>query len=411
MKKVFNQIPSIILFSLPLLFVFGVMLLAFYPGIMSPDAMVQWNQVQTNSINNWHPAYTTLFIKLLTIVWNSPTFIIIIQDLIIAFIVSYTLTRLHKYYKVPRKYLFIISILFACNPLNFNFAVNMLKDTLFSYFLLLMLAFILDIINDKKWLTKWYNVLFLILDGLLINLFRHNGILITIMLSVIIILVFKKKKILYLVCLSWLIFYLLLTNVGFKVLNIQDNSTANKFGPITHIFGQILNNDNITLSDNEIKELSKYADINKLKDTFHSYNMDFSINTQNINYIANNKLSYLKFALSVFHKYPFEIIKYYAKLDSFLYSPIPFKDSIVAGMFNESELYLYEDTYPELKENSKILWLNKLIKKVTQTYQSGIIGILTMRPAIYMYLSIACVIYLVKVLKNKKYFYFYYLQF
>ena len=52
MKKLIDKIPNFVLYSIPLVIVFTVMLLAFYPGILSPDAMVQWNQVQTNTINN-----------------------------------------------------------------------------------------------------------------------------------------------------------------------------------------------------------------------------------------------------------------------------------------------------------------------------------------------------------------------
>ena len=175
------------------------MLLAFYPGILSPDAMVQWNQVQTNTINNWHPAYTTIFIKLLSYIWNSPTFIIIIQDILIIIIISYTLITLEKCFNISKKWLFILSVLFAINPLNFNLAVNMLKDTLFSYFLILLMACIINIICDKKWLKKWYNILLLVITGILINLFRHNGIIITLLASIILIIVYKKEKILYLV--------------------------------------------------------------------------------------------------------------------------------------------------------------------------------------------------------------------
>ena len=138
MKKLIDKIPNFVLYSIPLVIVFTVMLLAFYPGILSPDAMVQWNQVQTNTINNWHPAYTTIFIKLLSYIWNSPTFIIIIQDILIIIIISYTLITLEKCFNISKKWLFILSILFAINPLNFNLAVNMLKDTLFSYFLILL---------------------------------------------------------------------------------------------------------------------------------------------------------------------------------------------------------------------------------------------------------------------------------
>lgn len=401
MKKIINKIPSIFLYMIPLILVFTIMLLAFWPGILSPDAMVQFNQVQTGNIDNWHPAYTTLFIKLLTSIWHSPTIVIIVQYIIISLIFSYTLTRLEKYYNIDRKYLFIASIIFAIIPLNFNFAINMLKDTLYSYFLLLLLAFTLDLINNKDFLKKWYNVLLLILNGILICLYRHNGILVILLYAIIFIIVFRKQKVIYLVCSMWIISYLLLTTVGFNLLNIAEANYANKYGPISHIFASILNNDEISMSNEELNELSKYVDIEQLKSSYNQYNMDYSINAQNVEYIKNNSKDYIKFALKEFTKYPLEVIKYYLNLDSYLYSPYPFKGSYVAGMFTETELYIYENDYPQLHENSKIKWLNNITKKVTQIYQSGAIGVLTMRPALYLYATFICILYLVKKYKNK----------
>ena len=273
-----------------------------------------------------------------------------------------------------------------------------------SYFLILLMACIINIICDKKWLKKWYNILLLVITGILINLFRHNGIIITLLASIILIIVYKKEKILYLVFANWLIIYVLLTTIGFSVLNIDDASVSNKFGPISHIFAQILNNDNIKLSNEELNNLNNYVDVKQLKDTFDSYNMDYSINCQKIDYINEHKKEYLLFAFHVFKKYPKEVLIYYLKLDSFIYSPLPFKNSYVAGMFNESELYIYENTYPELKEQSKLPLVNKIIKKVTSYYQSSILKLLTMRPAIYIYLSIICVILIVKKLKIKRYY-------
>lgn len=59
-------------------------------------------------------------------------------------------------------------------------------------------------------------------------------------------------------------------------------------------------------------------------------------------------------------------------------------------MHNESELYIYENTYPQLKEQSKLPLVNKIIKKVTSYYQSSILKLLTMRPAIYIFVYYMC---------------------
>ncbi len=391
---------SLLIYMLPMVIVFSIMLLAFWPGIMSPDVMVQWHQVQTGVIDNWHPAYVTLFISLLSKIWNSPTFIIIIQYIIGSSIFAYTLTRIEKYYNVKRKYLLIVAILFAFFPLNYNLAINLLKDTLYAYWILLLIAFTLNIINDNNWLKKWYNVLAYIITGVLICLYRHNGILVMLLYAIIFIILFHKNKITYVICASWICIYLLLTTVGFSVLNISENNYANKYGPITHIFAKMLN-DGVNLSTSELNTLEKYTDVETLKATYNLYNMDYSIGTQKMDYLKSHGKDYLIFAAKVFAKHPTEVIKYYLKTTSFFYSPVPLKGAIVAGLFNESELYLYEDEYPMLKENSKIEWLNKITKKVTNKFQNGTLGIITMRPFIYIVSGLIAVIYLCKRYKKK----------
>ncbi|MFM8320038.1 MAG: hypothetical protein ACKOC5_03900 [Chloroflexota bacterium] len=51
-----------LLYMLPMLAAWGIFLLAFWPGVMTPDAIDQWNQVQTKSFNDFHPATHTLSI-------------------------------------------------------------------------------------------------------------------------------------------------------------------------------------------------------------------------------------------------------------------------------------------------------------------------------------------------------------
>lgn len=44
------------------------------------------------------------------------------------------------------------------------------------------------------------------------------------------------------------------------------------------------------------------------------------------------------------------------------------KIAVLIPCYNESELYIYKNTYPELKEQSKLPLVNKIIKKVTSYY-------------------------------------------
>lgn len=404
-----NKIKNILLkiierekYAIPMLIIFTIVLLAYWPGILVSDSMVQWNQAQTGNITNWHPAYNTIYIMMLTKIVNNPGFVLFIQSLIMSLCIGSFLYKLEKYYKVNKIYLFIASILLAIIPLNYNSAVVLLKDSLYSSFIVLLASLSFDIINDKNYFKNTKNCLKLALLFLVIMLFRHNGIITVFLYGVLLIILYKKEKGIYVLTIGSIVVYFLMTTVGFKILNISEGNYANKYGPISHIFARVLNEDKELLSKKDLKELAKYVDIKKLEDTYNPYNMDYSINCQNIKYIKKHSNSYIKLALKTFKKNPWIFIKHYLYLDSFLYSPIEFKDSGFVGMFTETDLWVYNEQYNYLNENSKFKKLLPILKKNSIDFQTGEKGKYTMRPPLYLYISLIITIVLGYCKKNKK---------
>lgn len=403
MKKVINKLTnSFWFYTIPIFIIFLLILLTYYPGILVSDSMFQWHQTQTGIIDNWHPAYNTIYIMFLTKIWNNPFFVLMVQSFIIACIVGYFLNNIKKYYNVNKFYLFICSIIFALIPLNYNTAIILLKDGLYSAMLILLSAEMIKIINTENYFKKIMHNIFLFIIMLVIMLFRHNGIYTLILFDILLILFYKKEKIVYAICFSSIICYILLTSVGFKIFNISEANYANKYAPISHIIARMLNDDSIYFSKKDMEFLEKYVDTKKLKDTFNKYNMDYSIATQNSDALKKEGKEYLLFGIKKIFKYPLTFVKHYAVLDSFLFNPIPLKGEYFVGMFIETDLWMYKDIYPELNENSKIPFLLPILKKCSNKFQTGLIGIITMRPAIYLYITIITIIYFIKRLKNKK---------
>lgn len=387
---------------IPLLLIWGIVLLAYWPGILVSDSMVQWNQVQTGVFDNWHPAYNTLYIYLLTRICNSPAFVLFVQIIILSYCITAFMREVEKYYNVNKYYLLFCSVLLALIPLNFNSAVILLKDTLYSAFLVLLAATTIEMINLPSFFTSGRKLFKLFFILLLIALFRHNGILVVIMYSIVVGLVFRKNiGRTYIIGAAVTIVYLLMTTLGFSLLGIAEENYSNKYAPVSHLLARMLNTPGIEFTDSELDTLRDYVDIDELRDSFHPYNMDYSIAAQNLSAIKESGGTYLALGLKKAFQYPLLTIKHYLILDSFLYSPIPFPDSYVVGMFIETDLWRYKDVYPNLAENSKIPWLLPYLKQISNWYQSAYIGslpieTLTMRPAIYFYVSLAIIIYLSK---------------
>jgi hypothetical protein len=130
--------------------------------------------------------------------------------------------------------------------------------------------------------------------------------------------------------------------------------------------------------------------------------MDFSINSQKIDVIKEKGNEYIKLAISTFFKNPLIFIKHYLVLDSFLYNPVCGNQERYAGLFIETDLWIYKDKYNYLNENSKIDWLLPGLKKYSNLYQRGRLGDITMRPPLYLYLGLIITFLLAKFRKHKK---------
>ena len=252
-KKIFKYG---LLYSLPIIIVFTIVLIAHWPGILVSDALVQWNEIQTGVYDNWHPIFNTLYIAFLASIINNPGFVLIVQILWIAFSVSYFLTRFKKYYNTSNILLVIIACVFAIFPLNFNFAITLLKDILYSCFILILTGLTIDIINNDGWFKKWYNILIFVLICFAICAFRHNGIIAIVLFFITLFFVKKNsRKFILLTSIIWIVTYFSLNAIIMKLFNVEKATYANTYGPISHIFARMLNTDEVKISEEEMNEL------------------------------------------------------------------------------------------------------------------------------------------------------------
>ena len=95
-----------------------------------------------------------------------------------AAILCYCLCILYRY-GAGKKLCFLFLLFYACVPYNGNFAVTMWKDVLFSGFLLLFGLFVYQLLHlyssGERLKKKPGLLILLLLSGLLVCLFRSNG--------------------------------------------------------------------------------------------------------------------------------------------------------------------------------------------------------------------------------------------
>ena len=102
-------------------------LLTFWPGMMSPDSIVQWGQILTGQFTDTHPAIHTMLLWLFTRIWLSPAPIAIVQILLVSFSVAWGLGLLVELgINLPSAWL--LACIFALSPINSTIVISIWKD-------------------------------------------------------------------------------------------------------------------------------------------------------------------------------------------------------------------------------------------------------------------------------------------
>jgi hypothetical protein len=164
-----------LIYALPMLVSWGVTLLAFWPGMMSKDSMDQWGQMLSGQYNDHHPAFDTFLIWLLTRISLSPVIVAVAQILGLALVAGAGLMCL-EYLGVPRKFLWLASLLFAISPVNSTMVITLWKDIPYGIAVLGLTFLLLAIVNSKgKWIDNTGHKIILGIAAALVGLTRHEG--------------------------------------------------------------------------------------------------------------------------------------------------------------------------------------------------------------------------------------------
>lgn len=194
-----------------ILLFWSIYLIAFYPGVLSPDPYFQILQyfnchtkyidwvIQRNPLvfmTTHHPVFQTYFIGMslefgrIFVSDNFGLFIyILIQTLVFSCVLSYSIKVL-KSNKIKLSYRIILLLIYLLVPSYAFYSISFVKDTYYTIFMILFVLFIYDIIKHNK-VMNYKDILYLSLICLLICLFRHNG-SVVIILSLLILIIYNK---------------------------------------------------------------------------------------------------------------------------------------------------------------------------------------------------------------------------
>lgn len=249
-----------------------LMLNIYYPGNMTSDSIDQWKQAQgLLPISDAHPAFHTIVISLLSKIYNSTAFIVSVQILFAALVVSSVLMYLHKQ-GLKLSYVVVISSVFWLIPNNAVYIVTLWKDIPYTISLLWLTFLLLKLVQKQK-VTPWYNIFALSIALGFVYLFRHNGIVPCILSLVAIVwYVFKSKRmyVLFVIPLT-IIFIILIKGPLYSAFQVEEASNGLEFiAPIHGIASVIAHNG--TLSEETAAYMKGIMPFEEWKRLYDPYN-------------------------------------------------------------------------------------------------------------------------------------------
>ena len=226
------------------LVVWSIYLAAFWPGLMSPDSISQWEQVLLKSISNNYPAFHTLTNWLVTRFWYSPAAIAIIQMVSLAVVFSYVLCEL-EFWGVSKRVCSLIAVMFSMSPVNGMLVITLWKDIPFTAAMLALFAILLRTVRtDGNWLLTLNGMGTLWGALLLISLFRHNGVPIVVASLIVLLLVWRKQcgRTIVRIGINWLLVFIIITGPIFRLIGIWPMATFFAYQNLLHQIGALVHN-------------------------------------------------------------------------------------------------------------------------------------------------------------------------
>lgn len=167
---------------------------AFFPGSFTSDNIQQWEQVQSGQFSNWHPVLHTYLIYLVSRIINHYSFVVFIHILLFSCACGYLLTAMARW-KLPKWCMILTEAFIILNPMTRHMFIGLLKDATFSICVLILSAFLINIFLSKgNWFKSIKNCSCFTIIIVLLTIIRHNGLLLTVPLMLLMIWIIKKQS-------------------------------------------------------------------------------------------------------------------------------------------------------------------------------------------------------------------------
>ncbi len=209
-----------------------------------------------------------------------------IQMIVFALILSYSIYYMSKL-RIRTGYRVLTLLFYGLLPWHANFALATLKDTNFSFVMLLYIIFLSDcVLYQEEFFAKKRKLILFAVLNLLLMLLRNNGVYVLVVVDVVLLIAFRKqwKKMLVPTVIPVFVYMVLILHVLYPALKISPGSKAEMYSvPFQQIARLVKEQgDHIDKEDQEIikKVLTKYDELperytpelaDRVKSTYNKY--------------------------------------------------------------------------------------------------------------------------------------------
>lgn len=299
-----------------------------YPGIMTPDSIVQFEQVLgINPYSNHHPWMHTLLIKLLYTIGYQLTgsmlaalsFYTFFQMCLLAFSVSYFINTL-KLCRINPYICIVCTLFYALIPYHGVYSVTLWKDIPFAAAVLcfgcalIRLALTLNIPSAGAIASSLHGCIqqginwsVYILSGLMLCLFRSNGWYAFLLCFPFLLIYFRKKaKIMFPVLFGIVGTALIIKVPVMNAFGVTQPDFIESLSIPTQQISAVLCNDRELLPE-ELELIENVIDLTYIKELYNPYfadNMKELVRAGNQSYLETHKSEFFKLWLHLGLRYP-----------------------------------------------------------------------------------------------------------
>lgn len=290
-----------------------------YPGITSYDTNYQLMQgYGVYDLTNHHPVLhtqiITFLVKLGYSIAGNYNFGIAICSILQMIACSLTFSYIIYYMakkQVPFSIKLITFLLFAFNPIVPQLSIAIWKDIPFTLLLTWFVIGIIEMItNEEKFFKSKIKLIIYAVIITLIMFFKNNGIYI-ILLTLPFVLIAKRKywiKILIAFVVP-IIFYYIMTGVGYEKLNIIKGSSKEMLSIPVQQMARVTKYRIDELTEEEKNAISEYLPINEIGELYRPTISDNIKNILNENAYEQDKLNFFKLYIKLAIHFPGETLE------------------------------------------------------------------------------------------------------